>query len=271
MQFASTNMYERIDIPQISLGLLNGMVKSDFPNEKSHAQWKKRQMLFGIDTPRNWEIISTTLLVADVVWAMVGVQARPMIEVNILEELLCSANNRTTEQQTIGSLLTKVKNSKEWDIIKSPSERAERNPEIEDRGLQQKSNGTLEQASSVDVVLVKDEGNSIDDERGQVLQTAQVAMNMLDMTMPGTLTEEQKQKYWYCEHSKLLRLSNKEGFPRFMKWNIGKMYSKWKHISLVDFEKTEEEEEEADEQQDNEEEEKEKGNEQEDIDEEEGQ
>ncbi|CAL5360013.1 hypothetical protein CsSME_00050374 [Camellia sinensis var. sinensis] len=88
MQFASTNMYERIDIPQISLGLLNGMVKSDFPNEKSHAQWKKRQ-------------------------------------VNILEELLCSANNRTTEQQTIGSLLTKVKNSKEWDIIKSPSERAE--------------------------------------------------------------------------------------------------------------------------------------------------
>ncbi|GMQ05289.1 hypothetical protein CsSME_00050374 [Camellia sinensis var. sinensis] len=149
MQFASTNMYERIDIPQISLGLLNGMVKSDFPNEKSHAQWKKRQMLlFGIDTPRNWEIISTTLLVADAVWAMVGVQARPMIEphpkvrvarnsgpngstgvswplilswiVNILEELLCSANNRTTEQQTIGSLLTK-----EWDIIKSPSERAE--------------------------------------------------------------------------------------------------------------------------------------------------
>ena len=38
-------------------------------------------LLFGIDTPRNWEIISTTLLVADAVWAMVGVQARPMIEV----------------------------------------------------------------------------------------------------------------------------------------------------------------------------------------------
>ncbi|CAL5405078.1 unnamed protein product [Camellia sinensis] len=32
--------------------------------------------------------------------------------------------------------------------------------------------------------------------------------------------------YWYCEHSKLLRPSNKEGFPRFMKWNLGKMYSK---------------------------------------------
>ncbi|XP_028054967.1 protein unc-13 homolog isoform X2 [Camellia sinensis] len=50
---------------------------------------------------------------------------RVQMQVNILEELLCSANNRTTEQQTIGSLLTKVKNSKEWDIIKSPSERAE--------------------------------------------------------------------------------------------------------------------------------------------------
>ncbi|CAL5363733.1 unnamed protein product [Camellia sinensis] len=44
--------------------------------------------------------------------------------------------------------------------------------------------------------------------------------------------------YWYCEHSKLLRPSNKEGFPRFMKWNLGKMYSKWKHISLAHFEKT---------------------------------
>ncbi|KAI8010845.1 hypothetical protein LOK49_LG06G01373, partial [Camellia lanceoleosa] len=136
MQFASTKMCERIDIPQISLGILNGMVKSDFPNEKSHAQWKKRQLLlFGIDTPRNWEIISTTLLVADAVWPMVSVQARPMIEphpkvqvagnsspngstgvswplipswiVNILEELLCSANNRTIKRQTIGSLLTK--------------------------------------------------------------------------------------------------------------------------------------------------------------------
>ncbi|CAL5376357.1 unnamed protein product [Camellia sinensis] len=68
------------------------------------------------------------------------------------------------------------------------------NPEIEHRGLQQKSNGTLEQAYSVDAVLVKDKGNPIDDERGQVLQTAQVAMNMLDVTMTGTLTEEQKQK-----------------------------------------------------------------------------
>ncbi|CAL5340359.1 uncharacterized protein LOC114299847 isoform X1 [Camellia sinensis] len=86
----------------------------------------------------------------------------------------------------------------ESDISASISSRfrcdSQRNPEIEDRGLQQKSNGTLEQASSIDAVLVKDEGSPIDDERGQVLQTAQVAMNMIDVTMPGTLTEEQKQK-----------------------------------------------------------------------------
>ncbi|XP_028072656.1 protein PXR1-like [Camellia sinensis] len=40
-----------------------------------------------------------------------------------------------------------------------------------------------------------------------------------------------------CYSCKLLRPSNKEGFPRFMKWNLGKMYSKWKHISLAHFEK----------------------------------
>ncbi|XP_028070945.1 ATP-dependent Clp protease proteolytic subunit-related protein 2, chloroplastic-like isoform X2 [Camellia sinensis] len=50
-------------------------------------------------------------------------------------------------------------------------------------------------------------------------------------------TGQPAEKYWYCEHSKLLRPSNKEGFPRFIKWNLGKMYSKWKHISLAHFEK----------------------------------
>ncbi|XP_057510564.1 protein unc-13 homolog isoform X2 [Actinidia eriantha] len=87
-QFASTKTCERIDIPQISLGLLNGIIKSDFLYEKSYAQWKKRQA-------------------------------------NILEELLCSTINSTAEHQTIGSLLAKVKNSTEWDVIMSPSERFE--------------------------------------------------------------------------------------------------------------------------------------------------
>ncbi|VFR00719.1 unnamed protein product [Cuscuta campestris] len=34
---------EQIDVPQIILGFLNGMLKSDFPNEKSYILWKSRQ------------------------------------------------------------------------------------------------------------------------------------------------------------------------------------------------------------------------------------
>lgn len=43
--------------------------------------------------------------------------------------------------------------------------------------------------------LVEEGEASLDDvERGQVLQTAQVVLNMLDATVPGTLTEEQTKK-----------------------------------------------------------------------------
>ncbi|KAI9113775.1 hypothetical protein K1719_015026 [Acacia pycnantha] len=44
-----------------------------------------------------------------------------------------------------------------------------------------------------DVVEEKNMGLT-DGERGQVLQTARVVMNMLDVTIPGTLTEEKKKK-----------------------------------------------------------------------------
>ncbi|XP_057506900.1 uncharacterized protein LOC130790052 isoform X1 [Actinidia eriantha] len=66
--------------------------------------------------------------------------------------------------------------------------------EIGDKGLEQKSNGPLDQTSSLNTELDKEEISTIDNERGQVLQTAQVVMNMLDVTMPNTLTEEQKKK-----------------------------------------------------------------------------
>eukprot|EP00261_Vitis_vinifera_P023948 XP_010656086.1 PREDICTED: uncharacterized protein LOC100249222 isoform X2 [Vitis vinifera] len=70
-----------------------------------------------------------------------------------------------------------------------------RNLEIEDKELPQVHNGTLQQSSSVDAELIKEDViSSVDNERGQVLQTAQVVMNMLDTTMPGTLTEEHKKK-----------------------------------------------------------------------------
>ncbi|KAA8522362.1 hypothetical protein F0562_013277 [Nyssa sinensis] len=88
MQFASRTAFGQVDVPQISLMLLNGISKSDFLNERSYMQWRKRQA-------------------------------------GILEELFSSANHITTEQQTIGILLAKIRNANEWDIIMSPSERAE--------------------------------------------------------------------------------------------------------------------------------------------------
>ena len=44
MQFATRKLCDRIDIPQISLGLLNSIFKSDFVHEKSYMQWKYRQV-----------------------------------------------------------------------------------------------------------------------------------------------------------------------------------------------------------------------------------
>jgi len=44
------------------------------------------------------------------------------------------------------------------------------------------------------LALLVQEVGSVDSERGQVLQTAEVVMSMLDKTMPGTLTEEKKKK-----------------------------------------------------------------------------
>lgn len=69
------------------------------------------------------------------------------------------------------------------------------NSDIEDRGLQEVENGAVQQISPVGAELVEEEEvGSVDSERGQVLQTAEVVMSMLDKTMPGTLTEEKKKK-----------------------------------------------------------------------------
>lgn len=69
-----------------------------------------------------------------------------------------------------------------------------RNLEHEDMSLQVK-NGPVQQTGSTDADLIEEENvGPVDSEHGQVLQTAQVAINMLDVTMPGTLTEEKKKK-----------------------------------------------------------------------------
>ncbi|GFP85518.1 embryogenesis-associated protein emb8 [Phtheirospermum japonicum] len=63
-------------------------------------------------------------------------------------------------------------------------------PVFSPKGLQQEDND-LGRQSGATVDTVVEEGTN---DRGQVLQTAQVVMNMLDMTMPDTLSEEQKKK-----------------------------------------------------------------------------
>ncbi|KAL2544069.1 hypothetical protein Fot_13302 [Forsythia ovata] len=86
-QFASGKPWGQLDVPQLSLALLTGILKSDFPSEKSYMHWKNRQA-------------------------------------NILEELLFS-DYKKTEKQIIGTSLEKVRDPKEWDVKMSPSERSE--------------------------------------------------------------------------------------------------------------------------------------------------
>jgi len=63
-------------------------------------------------------------------------------------------------------------------------------PNSDDEALSKKNgNNSIEASSPEDR-----ESNLAESDRGQVLQTAQVVMNMLDATMPGTLKEEEKKK-----------------------------------------------------------------------------
>ncbi|XP_044485853.1 protein unc-13 homolog isoform X2 [Mangifera indica] len=89
IQLAARRSCGQVDLPQISLGLLLGTFKSDFLNEKSYMQWKNRQ-------------------------------------VNILEELLYfSTNVANSEHLNIRGCLEKIRDTKEWDLQMSASERVE--------------------------------------------------------------------------------------------------------------------------------------------------
>ncbi|KAG6428684.1 hypothetical protein SASPL_112937 [Salvia splendens] len=84
-QFVMGKVCAQIDVPQLSLVLLTGLLRSDFPSEKSYLHWKSRQ-------------------------------------VNIFEELVRS-DHMKTEKEMIEESLEKIKNSKEWDIKMSSSQR----------------------------------------------------------------------------------------------------------------------------------------------------
>ncbi|KAG6428532.1 hypothetical protein SASPL_112784 [Salvia splendens] len=62
------------------------------------------------------------------------------------------------------------------------------------KGLQLENNNAGERPDAAVDPTIEDVITPSEVERGQVLQTAEVIMNMLDITMPDTLTDEQKKK-----------------------------------------------------------------------------
>ncbi|CAK8563935.1 unnamed protein product [Lathyrus sativus] len=70
----------------------------------------------------------------------------------------------------------------------------QQNIEHRDVSLQVKSDPLQQNSSSGTDLIGEENAASVDSEQGRVLQTAQVVTNMLDVTMPGTLTKEQKKK-----------------------------------------------------------------------------
>lgn len=86
-QFVMGKACAQIDVPQLSLVLLTGLLRSDFPSEKSYLQWKIRQA-------------------------------------NVFEELVCSDHTKT-ENQIIEDSLAKIRNPEEWDMKMAPSQRSD--------------------------------------------------------------------------------------------------------------------------------------------------
>ncbi|KAL3818096.1 hypothetical protein ACJIZ3_004001 [Penstemon smallii] len=86
-QFSARKSCSQIDVPQLSLVLLTGVLRSDFSSEKSYLHWKNRQA-------------------------------------NILEELV-SADHKKTEKHMIEASLEKIRNPEKWDAKMSSSERSD--------------------------------------------------------------------------------------------------------------------------------------------------
>ncbi|XP_042508424.1 uncharacterized protein LOC122084328 isoform X2 [Macadamia integrifolia] len=72
----------------------------------------------------------------------------------------------------------------------------ERKSKFQDEGQEQLVNVFVSQQNSlIHAESLKEEGDDpVDSERGEVLQTAEMVINMLDVNLPGTLAEEQKKK-----------------------------------------------------------------------------
>ncbi|RVX09091.1 hypothetical protein CK203_013907 [Vitis vinifera] len=136
MQFATRKLCDRIDIPQISLGLLNSIFKSDFVHEKSYMQWKYRQVKINL-RGAGLELVLLGNEIGQEIQDLPGPTAIWCLNSSSVVFMLNSigkylrrsslffVNLKTAERLTIKSSLAKIRNTKEWDFIMPPSERAE--------------------------------------------------------------------------------------------------------------------------------------------------
>lgn len=74
------------------------------------------------------------------------------------------------------------------------SRKLTRKYENEYKRPQEVENGSSKQTISSNADVVEEEETSVETESSEVLPTAKLVMNMLDVTMPGALTEEKKKK-----------------------------------------------------------------------------
>lgn len=104
---------------------------------------------------------------------------------------LIKANS--SNRQSIGS----VKNITDESIAAAPilvrSRQVQENLDLDSKKFEA-NNDALQKFSSTDAELISKGTDPVDNDRGQALQTTQVVMNMLDITMPGVLKDEEKNK-----------------------------------------------------------------------------
>ncbi|KAH0858628.1 hypothetical protein HID58_086889 [Brassica napus] len=111
VQLAQLRTGEQIDLPQLALGLLVGIFKSDFPNEKLYIKWKTRQAdaAFVVLCPLHIELTSSSPCCS-------------VHSANLLEEALCfSRGLEKNERATLRKCLATIRESKEWDVVMSSS------------------------------------------------------------------------------------------------------------------------------------------------------
>ncbi|KAL0329748.1 UNVERIFIED_CONTAM: protein unc-13 [Sesamum radiatum] len=151
-QFATGKSCEPIDIPQLSLVLLTGVLRSDFPTFSSFrfllaflVNWSFdltftiKSIISGSLERRDlaklksecvkesvFKICSNTSADGQEIYLPIVAHEEAMtgLQANVFEELV-SSDDRNTEKQLIGTSLGKIRNAPEWDIKMSPSQRSD--------------------------------------------------------------------------------------------------------------------------------------------------